>query len=193
MTSPAKAIIIGDSISIGYMPHVERLGAGRYAAVHNDDNAGDSENVRRNLTAWLAAAGEVELVHFNCGLHDIKTQRGGNERQVSIDHFRANLAAIVDTLRATGKKLIWATITPVIYERHLTKGFDRRQSDVEAYNAVALEVISPTGIAVDDLHAAVQATGVEQCLAADGVHMTEQAYVMLAQRVAGAVAAGLVE
>ena len=189
MQTEPKVLVIGDSITMGYTPYVQELLAGKWRVVRNEGNAGDSDNVRKNLADWLARDSDASVVHFNCGLHDIKTPREGGEHQVPPPRYRENLAEIVARLKQTGKALMWATCTPVIYERHLAKEFDRRQEDVEAYNAAALGIVTSEGIAIDDLHAAVQAAGVGQCLSADGVQMTDRAYKMLGRKVADAILA----
>ena len=127
MQNEGKVLIIGDSISMGYTPHVQEMLSGRRSVVRNEGNAGDSDNVLARLDEWLACDGDASLIHFNCGLHDIKTPREGGDNQVPLSRYKANLAAIVDRLVQTGKTLVWATTTPVIYERHLRKDFDRRQ------------------------------------------------------------------
>jgi len=187
-----KVLIIGDSISMHYTPYVAKLLADRYAVAHNDGNAGDSRNILRSLDAWLAADGDAELIHFNCGLHDIKIARDTGRHQVPIGEYRRNLTEIASTLKASGKKLIWATCTPVIFERHRQrKEFDRREDDVQAYNAAALEIVSAAGIAVDDLHEIICRAGAESCLDADGVHMTDKAGQLLGEAVAEAIIAGM--
>ena len=188
MSPTSKVLVIGDSISIGYTPHAAEALQGRFAVVHHEGNSGDSAALLADLDSYLAAAGDADVIHFNVGLHDLKRPRDGSGAyQVPLDQFAANLARIVEKLQATGKLLIWATLTPVIFERHLSKGFDRRQDDVGAYNRAAAEIITSAGIAIDDLHAAVVEAGVERCICADGVHMTDDGYAILGRTVAAAV------
>jgi len=40
-----------------------------------EDNCEDSGNVLANLDRWLGAGGWW-IIHFNCGLHDVKSDRG---------------------------------------------------------------------------------------------------------------------
>ena len=190
MSTRGKALIIGDSISGGYTPHVARILDGKFAVALN----GGVENVKRdsatllaNLESYLAADGDADVIHFNCGLHDITRARDAEGARVPLASYRDNLTAIVERLAATEKKLIWATTTPVIFERHRRKGFDRRQEDVEQYNAVAHEIMTAAGIPINDLHAAVVAAGTEECLQRGGVHMTDRASEMLGKIVAEAI------
>lgn len=187
MSATPKVLIIGDSISMGYTPCASKLLAGRCEVARNEGNAGDSRNVVSKLDEWLAACADAELVHFNCGLHDLKTERDSDLHQVPLSQYKQNLAEIADRLGGVGKTIVWATSTPVIYERHLSKGFDRRQEDVDAYNTAALEIVNSAGFAVNDLHAAILQAGSEKCLSSDGVHMTDQGYEILGQAVASEI------
>jgi acyl-CoA thioesterase-1 len=184
MPSPPKALIIGDSISIGYTPFVAEALGTRAVVAHNEGNGGDSQRVRSSLDAWLAADADAALVQLNCGLHDIRRQRGGSGCQVPLDAYCDNLRNVVARLKATGRRLIWATTTPVIYQRHVSRGFDRYEDDVSAYNGAAAGIMRAAGVAVNDLHAAVVQAGVEECLGSDGVHMTQDGYALLGRVVA---------
>jgi len=183
MPSLPTVLIIGDSTSLAYTPLVARRLEGFAEVVHHEGNGCDSANVLAHLDEWLAAA-DASMIHFNCGLHDLKLARDGSGHQVPLAAYRRNVGEIFRRLGATGKALQWATITPVLYERHLCKPFDRRQEDVDAYNAAAADAMKGLDIPVVDLHAVIQRAGVEACLGDDGVHMTPDASDLLAEAVA---------
>lgn len=199
MPVKSKVMIIGDSISGGYTPHVQRLLADRYEVTRHGERGDfhgvawhDSRRVLAKLDDWLAKDPDAVLIHCNCGLHDIMVDRHTGQPQVTPENYRENLVTIVARLKATGKRLIWATTTPVLYERHLcVKDFDRHQEAVEAYNRIALEIVTSAGIAVNDLHAAVCKAGAEKCLRHDGVHMTPEADQLLGNVVARAISRSL--
>lgn len=190
MSSSAKALIIGDSISIGYTPHVARLLRGRAAVSHHEGNCGDTRNVLEHLAAWLAADADATLIHFNVGLHDLRTWHRNQRHQVPLDEYWRNLTEIVRRLLATGKTLVWASTTPTHDERNAATGaeFYRVHADVLAYNEAAREVAGAAGIPMNDLHAVVWEAGLDECLSADGVHMTEGGYALLGQAVSQAIA-----
>lgn len=187
MADTSKLLVIGDSISIDYTPFLAEELGGDWAVVHNEGNAEDSPTLLAGLDGWLAADPDADAIVFNCGLHDIKRDRETGRFQVPLTDYRANLERIVQRLQATGRALTWATITPVNYEWHLSKPFDRREEDVQAYNAGSLQIISRAGIPICDLHAVVEAAGVDECLRPDGVHMVEKASRLLGQKVADCV------
>ncbi len=179
-----RILIIGDSISIGYTPPVADALAGEAEVVHNPGNGGDSANVLANLPDYLDAAGGAGVVLLNCGLHDIKREFGSDRRQVPLKDYRMNLAEIVSQIKYRTLPLLWATTTPVIHARHhATKGFDRFEKDVEAYNAAAAEIAAAAEVPVCDLNAAVEAAGRESCIGDDGVHMTDEGNRVLAAKV----------
>jgi len=191
MTETPEVLIIGDSISIGYTPRVADLLAGAAKVTHNEGNAGDSVNVLANLDSWLDGQSPA-VIHFNCGLHDIKIAPHDRTRQVSLEQYRANIAAITGRLKASGADLIWATSTPVIDQRHnAVKEYDRHNDDVNAYNAAAEEIVRLEGLPIDDLYGAAIAHGAEMLLSDDGVHMTAGGYTVLAEAVAASILAFL--
>jgi lysophospholipase L1-like esterase len=191
--SPASqpvVLIIGDSISMqnGYFPGVvERLGE-RYAVVHNPGNGSDSANVLAHVNAWLDAT-EPDIVHFNCGLHDLKLDRETGAHQQPPGIYEMNLREIVRRLKARpGLKIVFALTTPVNEERHRArKPFDRLESDVRLYNAMAVRIMKQEGIAVNDLYSVIMNAGRDDCLVADGVHMNEKGSALLAAAVASAI------
>jgi acyl-CoA thioesterase-1 len=184
----SKVLIIGDSISIGYTPLVADRLADRFVVTHNEGNAGDSDKVRRELDHWLARDADAAIVTCNCGLHDIKLARDGTGHQVPIDRYRENLADLAARLSGIAPKVLWATTTPVLTQRHAqAKPFDRHQSDVEAYNAVAVEIMAGAGLAVVDLHQVILDAGPDRCICNDGVHMLPEGSALLAARLAEAI------
>ncbi|MHB0935641.1 MAG: SGNH/GDSL hydrolase family protein [Armatimonadota bacterium] len=181
-----KIALIGDSIRMGYQATVIEQLAGAAEIVSPEKNGGDSRNVLANLDAWVIDL-HPDIVHLNCGLHDLKREFATPEQtQVPLEEYRQNLEAIFRRITDTGATLIWATITPVIYEKHhAVKGFDRREEDVDAFNAAALAVAGKFNLPVDDLHAVVMQAGREQLMAeGDGVHFFPDGYRVLGTAVA---------
>lgn len=183
MPGRTRILIVGDSISIGYTPFVAEMLAGRAEVLHNPGNGGDSRSIRANLQAWLAEM-PADVVHVNCGLHDIKVQFDSDARQVPLDEYREHLSWIAEKLTACDAAPIWANTTPVVEAwHHERKEFDRFNADVEAYNAAAAEIMAAAGIAITDLHSPVLAGGPETLLSPDGVHFPDAGYRLLAEKV----------
>jgi lysophospholipase L1-like esterase len=188
-------VLIGDSIRLGYAPFVAERLKGRAEVISVPENGGDSGNVLKHLDEWAIAL-KPKVVHFNAGLHDLKLDPKSGQHQVELESYRKNLAEISRRLvRETSARLIFATSTPVLDERHnAVKPFHRREADVEAYNRAAIDVLSkPPVFAVNDLHAAASRQGLETALLADGVHFTDAAYRALAALVVAQVEKALAD
>ena len=144
-----RALLIGDSISIGYTVTVQKALAGQ-ANVHRiPENGADTANGLKKIESWLGGS-HWDVIHFNWGLHDLKVTPQG-EHQVSIEAYEKNLAVLVERLKTTGARLIWAATTPVPEGKQNPV---RESSDVPRYNAVARRLMESKGIVTDDLYAA---------------------------------------
>ena len=192
MPDKPSVILIGDSICMGYRPRVKQRLLEKVNILGIVGNGGDSGRVLENLDEWMINR-DADLIHFNCGLHDLKFERDSKDYQQPITVYETNLRKIVERLRDESEaRLIWAATTPVIDERHNTvKGFDRYLRDVKAYNRIAAAIMTEAGISIDDLCSAIQNDDVEACLGGDGVHMTERGNGILADTVSRSVLNGL--
>ena len=182
-----RVLFVGDSIRIGYVPHVrERVGEDA-VLLEIPENGGDSSRVAAKIERWVAATGPepLDVVHLNCGLHDIRRPLDSGENQQPLDVYAANLRRILSTLRRiTPATVVWATTTPVIEDRHReVKRFVRLNADIDTYNAVALAIMRDEEIPVNDLHRVVLEAGTDDCLSGDGVHMTDVGNAHLADAV----------
>ena len=187
-----KVILIGDSIRIGYEPIVRRVLAEQCEIEAPPENGGTSEKIRENLDDWVISR-EPDIVHMNCGLHDIKREFGEDRRQVPIESYRTNLEEIFSRIRnKTGAQLVWATTTPVNEEwHHERKPFDRFESDVTAYNEVARDIAERMQIHMNDLYGVVMNAGRDALLQPDGVHFNDAGKELLGQRTADVIRAML--
>jgi lysophospholipase L1-like esterase/dienelactone hydrolase len=184
-----KVVMIGDSIRLGYAPPVAKRLTGQAVVVSPAANGGDSNNVLKHLDEWIIRE-KPDVVHLNCGLHDLKQAKKDKLYQVDLESYEANLKQIVARLRKdTSATLVFANTTPIVDERHAKRGanFDRRESDVRRYNETAIAVMRQVGVPVDDLHTIVERAGAEKMLGTDGTHYTTAGYERLADAVADCV------
>ena len=176
-------VLIGDSIRMGYQATVRE----RLASVDiwsPEANGGDSANVLAHLDEWVAAH-SPQVVHLNCGLHDIKKPFDSGRAQVGLDEYRRHLREIFDRILSTGARLVWASTTPVDEDlHHRNKGFDRFTADVDAYNSVALDLATAEDVPVNDLHAVIESADRTHLLQEDGVHVSEEGSRLLGDAVA---------
>jgi lysophospholipase L1-like esterase len=183
-----NVILIGDSIRMGYQPVVQRALTGQAEIWAPTENGGTSGNVLAYLDDWVLSR-SPDIVHLNCGLHDLKSEFGASTTAVPLHEYATNLEAIFARItERTSATLIWATTTPV-NERwhHENKAFDRFEADVRAYNQRASEIARRFGIQVNDLYGLVMDAGRDAYLAQDGVHFTPEGYALLGQAVADVI------
>jgi len=187
-TDLPNVLIIGDSISIGYMKPLVKLLEGKVKLVHNPGNAAHTGHGLRNLDKWL---GETEwaVIHFNHGLHDLKyvdkngknvTSKEAGHMQIDLEQYGKNMEAIVQRLKKTGAKLIFATTTPYPDK---PGGPLREVGDAEKYNAVALKVMKRNHVAVNDLYSFVLPQ-LKEMQRPKNVHFTPEGSKALAREVA---------
>lgn len=195
-----KALLLGDSIctSPGYS-----FGSSGYAPVlagtlpEGDISVDHVRKSKWSTRGFLAAlqsgdiSFDVDLTHFNVGLHDIAVFNGAAGCAIPLDEYQRNLVTIVETFQAsTGAALIWASTTPVIDDLHRQyKRFVRREVDVSAYNLAAATVMQDRGVVTHDLHEVLVRAGVAAMLGPDGVHPNEQGRALLAEAVHACIAA----
>lgn len=148
-------LIIGDSISIGYTPFVEKALAPDILVSHNPGNGGSTRRGVDSLEVWLNNR-KWDLITFNFGLHDMihKDEQGKNDVvngkvAVPLDEYRKNLELIVKRLKKSTKNLLFVNTT-VVPEN----SSGRKVEDPAKYNEVAMEVMKNNKIPVIDLYTA---------------------------------------
>ncbi|MFK7740642.1 MAG: SGNH/GDSL hydrolase family protein [Planctomycetota bacterium] len=200
---PFRVLILGDSISIGYTPHVQEALAGRAiverptmahrtgdSTKKGAENCAGTNNGVQHLSRWLAIdGGNWDLIHFNFGLHDLKRVQPGSGKnsndathpyQASPEVYEAQLRAIAQQLKDTGARVIFATTTPV------PKGDlrpYRSPEDPLLYNTIARRVMAELDVPVNDLFAFVESFS-KPILKPANVHFTSEGSQALAGQVA---------
>ena len=187
-----RALIIGDSISMGYTPHVVKLLADRVHVTRIDANGGPTQRGLARFDEWVGR-GDWDVIHFNWGLHDLcyrlPGKKGTQSRDKlkgrltsSIAEYERNLRELVEKLQASGARLVWATTTPV------PEGEPGRfAGDAARYNAVATRVLKGRDIAVNDLYSAVLPELARLQKPGGDVHFTAEGSRFLAEHVADSI------
>src|ERR1051325_2358326 len=109
-----QVVLIGDSIRGGYQKVVIKELADVALVWSPESNCRHTVEVLVNLHPWILQR-QPDLVHINCGLHDLKTiVYDGRDTIVPLEYYRHNVHQILRTLLAhTKAKVIWATTTPI--------------------------------------------------------------------------------
>lgn len=180
-----RVLIIGDSISIGYTIPVREALKGK-ANVHRIPNNAQTTAIGLlKLNRWLGD-GKWDVIHFNFGLHDSK-YLDETKTKVSRADYEKNLQEIINRLRATGAKLVFATTTPT---PAVLEPPTRRFDSIPERNEIALKVMKENGVTVDDLYAVILPKQAELQRPKD-VHFTQEGSALLGQAVAASIAAEL--
>lgn len=196
-----QVLLMGDSIRLGYAPLVTKKLDGAADVFGFPENGGDTNSTLKQLDGWVkdgkgpfAAPPSPDalpplIVHFNCGLHDLKFSKKGAAHQVPVDDYERNLRLIVAKLRARTPHVYFATTTPIVDDRHAARkaDFDRFDKDVKAYNERALKVMRELNVPVSDLDRIVRDGGPADLLGKDGTHYTPAGNERLADAVTDCV------
>jgi len=192
-----KVLIIGDSISMGYMRPLQELLKGKAVVMHNPGNAAHSSHGREHLDEWLGDT-EWDVIHFNHGLHDLKwvddkgaatRSRDNGHLQIPLEEYEQNMEAIVKRLKKTKAKIIFATTTPFPDE---PSGPLREIEQCQKYNAVALKIMKKHDITVNDLYG-FALPKLEELQQPNNVHFKPEGSKALAKEVAKYVLEALEE
>ncbi len=194
-----NALILGDSISIGYTRATRALmkdkaNVYRPMAANNKTaaNCGDTKIGLDNIDFWLGQK-KWDVIHFNWGLWDLcyrnpTSKNQGNRDKVNgkvsftPEQYRANLEKLVLRLKATGAQLVWASTT-VVPEGEA----GRFVGDDAKYNAIAAEIMKRHDIPTDDLYTLSKSFAPELFVKPGDVHFTEKGYQQLAAQVAASL------
>lgn len=187
-----KALILGDSISMGYTKPVTEILRGKAEVRRPNANCGSTLAGLEKLDTWLAG-GPWKVIHFNWGLHDLcyrspdSKGRGNRDKvngkiSVPLEQYEQNLETLVERLEKTGAKLIFATTTLV------PEGEGGRfAGDDLKYNAVAEKIMKKHGVSIDDLHALSKTFAPELFQGPGNVHYKPEGYKKLAEQVAACI------
>lgn len=203
--APAKkrVLILGDSISIGYTPVVQKMLADEMTVLRpmrneKPENCSGTTAGVANIDRWLQIdGGKWDVIHFNWGLHDLKHVKADGKTtsdlatdppQATVEVYEKQLREIVAKLKATGAKLVFATTTPV--PDGAMKVY-RTNADAIRYNEAALRVMKDNSVAVNDLYGFAMKRLSQIQIQPANVHFTPKGSEALAGEVVNAIRAAL--
>lgn len=179
-----RVLLIGDSIRLHYQPLVQEELQSEAEVIGPAENCETSRKVRARLPVWLGSY-KPELIHLNCGLHDLRIDPCSHEVQVPLPEYINNVAAIIRLEQRNAPAVIWATTTPVDEALHrANKASRRNEEDVAAYNQAAVAVAVEAGAKINDLHQVVETHDPTLLWQPDGVHFSGRGYRLLGNAVA---------
>jgi len=139
-----NVLLVGDSITRGYYPAVEKDldGVANVYLFASSTCSGDPR-LPGQLHDYFAMIGvHFAVVHFNNGMHGW----GYTEQQ-----YAAGLPRMIAALRkgAPEAKLIWSTTTPVLHDSTTGESTNAR---IDERNRLAAAIMAKDGIPTDDQH-----------------------------------------
>lgn len=193
-----KIFLIGDSICYGfgsgenrhngYGHYVEEKLKDRAVICRPNDNCSFMQYTLRYMHEWAAQRGggeDIDVLHWNNGLWDV-LRLLGDEPLTSPEMYKELLVKTHRRARAVfpNAKIIFALSTPVT-ESMARPDFFRRNEDIVLYNKLAVEILEPLGVTINDLHTA--ASAIRATHYADWVHYNEEGSSILADHVIKAI------
>lgn len=178
-TNLPRVLLIGDSITRGYYPEVEKRLARKAFVARLSTSRFVADQVLLKEIALVLDETKFDLIHFNNGMHGW---------QHSEPEYRAAFPRFLEAIRAHAPKarLIWATTTPLRDGNGVASDIQAKYSDerVAARNAIAAEIVTAQKIPIDDLNAAMRGHPEYH---SDNVHFNSQGVKIQAAQVAAQV------
>jgi len=184
-----KILIIGDSISLGYTPHVAELLSDMAMVVHNNGNAQHSGTGLQKVVEWIGDE-QWDIIQFNWGLWDLayrnpEVKNVGNRDKVNgvvtftPEQYQANLDSLVQLMQSVSKAQLLFVTTSYVPEGEA----GRFVKDGPIYNRVALEVMKKYEIPVTDLYPYSKQIHPRYSTGSDNVHYTRIGSRLLAKEI----------
>lgn len=178
--------LIGDSIRMNSEARVRGL-LSRLSIISPSENCESSTKVRERIEVW-APATIRDIVHINCGLHDIRYNPGSDRPVNTLSEYESNLSDIFGKLAKAACRVIWATSTPIDEKRHNAAKESRRyEVDLIAYNEASVRLAMQFGFSINDLYRVVSVPGEHGLLLPDGVHFNEDGNSLIGSAIAHAI------
>jgi lysophospholipase L1-like esterase len=173
-----RVLLIGDSVSRGYTLATRAALAGKANVHRAPENCGGTSRGLSKIEVWLGD-GKWDVIHFNFGIHD---------RGTAIAAYTQRLEQLIERLRKTGAKLIWASTTPIPDD----PAQKQTAASIVERNRAAAEVMKRHNIPVNDLFAAVT-PHLGEYQPPKNVHFNESGHDFLGRKVAAEIAARLTD
>ena len=150
-----KIILFGDSIRLGYEHYVKDSFEGLAEVYKAQDTCAFSQYMLRWVNEWKRKEGypdDIDLVHWNVGLWDV-LRILDDGTFTTPDYYAQTLQRLEKRLRILFPKAkqVFALSTSVIEEAY-EPPYQRYNKDIELFNKIAVETLSPLGVEINDLY-----------------------------------------
>ena len=174
-----KVTLLGDSIrQIGYGYKVPELLGEEYEVFQPEENCRFVKYTLRMLFDYKAQIEGSDVIHWNNGLWDIACLFDDGEPFTNEQEFVDNMLRVAKELKKLGKRVIFATMTPVHNEYVYNKN-----TTIQRYNEVIVPKLQELGIEINDLHATVM-QDLYKYIGADQIHLSPEGVEVCAKQIA---------
>lgn len=145
-----KLVLLGDSIRmIGYGTKVPDILKDEFETWQPADNGRFSKYTLRYVSyEWVPHIKDADIIHWNNGIWDVNDL--GDGVFTSKEEYVENMTRIANQLLKLGKKVIFATTTPV---NEPCDGHDNER--IKEYNDLIVPILKEKGIIINDLFSVV--------------------------------------
>ncbi len=171
-----RVLLIGDSVSRGYTQAVRKALAGKVNVHRAPANCGRTALGIEKMDVWLGD-GKWKVIHFNFGIHD---------RATPIADYTQRLEQLIERMKKTGAKLIWAATTPIPDD----PAHKQTAASIVERNAAAAELMKKQGVAINDLFSFIT-PHLAKVQPPKDVHFNGEGYDLLGKQVATAIQSAL--
>ena len=176
----SRVLIIGDSISIGYTPRVRKLLQGKANVHRPKTNCRWSAFGNENVLQWIGEE-KWDLIHFNFGLWDWYGWK--QENKATPQSYAKSLEGIVQKLKSSDAKLVFAVTTPPCIGPEKKVKFKVTNEQAEEFNRLARAVMKKHGVAINDLYSLIGKDRAKYQLGENDVHYNDAGRDLLATQV----------
>jgi len=161
-----KVLLLGDSIRLSYQDRVKQKLEGDAEAWGPDDNGRFAKYTYWYCGKWAEECGGPDVIHWNNGIWDVYRQYPGLGLFTPLDEYIDYLGKILQRLKETNARIVWATSTPVKPTCE-----NCSNEDLDRYNAEAVRFMTAEGVPINDLNALIR-PDLDGNIDADHVHLS---------------------
>ena len=180
-----KVTLLGDSIRmIGYGTKVPELLGDEYEVFQPEDNCRFVKYTLRMLFDFREQIKDSDVIHWNNGLWDITSGLFDDGLPfTSEEEFVENMLRVARELKKLGKRVIFATITPV-HEEYVYNS----NAVIRRYNEIIVPKLQEMGIEINDLYSLVS-QDLYRYICEDQIHLSKEGIDLCAKQVADMIKA----
>jgi acyl-CoA thioesterase-1 len=189
----ANILILGDSISIGYTPFVQKelhnkanvnrplisefsYMPNRHLLIDGlPKNCASTKYTLKHVKKWIGDGDKKwDIIHANWGLWDAK--------DTSASDYETMLTELIKILKKNSNVLIIATTTPVSSENYYSSNAARKKNNkIDIFNQIVYKLSNDFELYVNDLYKDVSNNN--SIYLSDGIHFTKRGYQLLGKKV----------